>query len=75
MNRVEVNDAASISMLAGCYNHGELGLQQDHARAIELYARAAELGNNTACLNLGKHHRHRLKKAKFHYEARLWLDT
>ena len=46
-----------LQLVAGCYNHGELGLQQDHARAIELYARAAELGNNTACLNLGNHHR------------------
>jgi hypothetical protein len=36
MNWVEAKDAASICMLAGCYNHGELGLQQDHARARTL---------------------------------------
>ena len=69
MKRVAVNDAASICMLAGCYYHGELGLQQDHARAIELYARAAELGNSKARFNLGNHHRQGgdLKKAKFHF--------
>ena len=77
LNRVEANDAASICMLAGCYYHGELGLQQDHARAIELYARAAELGNSKARFNLGNHHRRGgdLKKAKFTTRTRLWLDS
>jgi hypothetical protein len=30
MKRVEANDAIAMGMLASYYNHGQLGLQQDH---------------------------------------------
>jgi TPR repeat protein len=37
--------------------------------AIELYVRAADLGNKKAHHNLGTVYHEDLKKAKFHYEA------
>ena len=68
---MEANDAASIYLLATHYYHGVRGLQQDHTKAMELYARAAELGNTKAHNNLSVvyHQRGDLKKAKFHNEA------
>jgi TPR repeat protein len=35
-------------LLANYYYHGRAGFQQDHAKAIELYGRAAELGCSKA---------------------------
>jgi TPR repeat protein len=69
--RVEVNDANSVYVLGNYYYHGKFGLLQDHARAIELYARAADLGYSLAHNSLGfiYHHGGDMKKAKFHYEA------
>jgi TPR repeat protein len=69
--RVEANDAASIYVLANSYRHGFNGLQQDHAKAMELCARAADLGYSTAHNNLAAvyHEGGYLEKAKFHYEA------
>jgi hypothetical protein len=71
MKRVEANDAASICMLADSYYHGLNGVQQDHAKAKELYARAGDLGYSTAHINLGNiyHEGGDMKKAKFHFEA------
>jgi TPR repeat protein len=71
MKRVEANDAASIYLLGNSYRHGSIGLQHDHAKAIELYARAAELGCSKAHYSLGLHYKKvgDMKKAKFHYEA------
>jgi TPR repeat protein len=71
MKRVEANDAASIYLLADSYRHGFNGLQQDHAKAIELYVRAANLDYSTAHNNLGVIYDEggNLKKAKFHFEA------
>jgi TPR repeat protein len=53
------------------YDHGCNGLHQDPAKAIELYARAADLGCIQAhhCLAGIYHEGGDLKKAKFHYEA------
>ena len=67
MKRVEAQDAASICMLAGYYLQGTRGFQQDYTKAMELYARAADLG----CSYLANiyHKGGNLKKAKFHYEA------
>ena len=45
---MEANDPASIAILANYYDHGCNGLRQDPAKAIELYARAAELGFSKA---------------------------
>ena len=69
--RIEANDAASMCMLASCYYKGQLGLQQDHAKSMELFAKAADLGFTKAhsrlayLYDLGGD----LKKAKFHFEA------
>ena len=71
MKRVEVNDSVSIDLLAISYHHGRGGLQQDNARAIELYVRAAELGYSMANTSLAGIYFEGgdMKKAKFHYEA------
>jgi hypothetical protein len=71
MKRAEANDAASIYLMAGNYHHGRVGLQQDHTKAMDLYARAAELGLGKAHCNLGLlyHEGGDMKKAKFHLEA------
>jgi TPR repeat protein len=71
MKRVEANDAASICMLADSYYHGLNGFQQDHARAMELFARAANLGFSKAHNRLGSiyYEGGDMKKKKFHFEA------
>ena len=71
MKRVAANDPASICILASHYRLGRLGLQQDQTKAMELYARAADLGYSDAHNRLGSIYDKRgdLKKAKFHYEA------
>ena len=71
MNRAAVNDAASINLLADSYYQGLYGLQRDRAKAIELYARAAEVGYSKAHSSLGVIYEGEgdLKKAKLHYEA------
>jgi hypothetical protein len=71
MKRVEANDAASICLLAYCCYKGLNGVQQDHAKALELYVRAANLGCSMAHYNLGGiyYKGGYLKKAKFHFEA------
>jgi TPR repeat protein len=71
MKRVEANDAASIYMMANDYYQGINGLQQDQTKAMELYARAANLGYSKAHSHLGVYYYEGrdLKKAKFHWEA------
>jgi TPR repeat protein len=71
MKRVEANDPASICMLAIHYHHGRAGLQQDMAKAKDLYTRAVELGCSMAHIHLGifYHEGGDMKKAKFHFEA------
>jgi TPR repeat protein len=71
MKRVVANDPASIYMLAIPYYQGLNGFQQDHAKAIELYARTADLGYSKAHNNLGVIYEGagNLKKAKFDVEA------
>jgi TPR repeat protein len=71
MKRVEVNDPTSISLLANSYYNGLNGLQQDHTKAKELYAKAADLGHSEAHCQLANmyHEGGDMKKAKFHYEA------
>ena len=53
MKRVEVNDAGAMYVLGSNYYHGDLGLQQDWARAMELWKQAAELGSSLAHYHLG----------------------
>jgi TPR repeat protein len=71
MKRVEANDPASICTLAAHYHHGRVGFQQDLAKAMELYARAVELGFSKAHNNMADVYRKGgdTKKAKFHLEA------
>jgi TPR repeat protein len=72
MKRVEANDAASNGVLGNHYHLGRGGLQQDYARAIELYNRAAELGCSKAHSHLALIYDEGgdlKKKAKFHFEA------
>ena len=68
---MEANDAGAMCLLANYYLDGRGGLQQDHARAMELYDRAADLGFSKAhCFRAPNHYQGGdLKKAKFHYEA------
>jgi len=79
--RVEANDAGAIYALGNSYYNGLLGMQQDRTKAMELYARAAELGSSEAHYQLGRancnldfnldpnNNGGDFKKAKFHYEA------
>ena len=71
MKRVEANDAFSICMLAHHYHLGLRGVQQDHAKALELLTKAADLGCSKAHNNLAGvyYEGGALKKAKFHFEA------
>jgi TPR repeat protein len=71
MKRVEVNDAGAMYVLGSYYNHGQLGLQQDRGKALELWKHAAALGSSKAHFELGPQYDKGgdMKKAKFHYEA------
>ena len=75
MKRVAANDPASIYVLAGSYRHGINGVQQDLARAIELYVRAANLGCSKAHIFLGGicYQMGDMKKVKFHLKAAAML--
>ena len=70
-NRMRANDPASICLLAAHYNQGLGGVEQDQTKAMELYARAADLGNSKAHFFWGRYYHTGgdSKKAKFHYEA------
>ena len=76
MRRVEANDPASIYLLAYNYYLGLNGVQQDHAKAIELYISAAELGCSKAPSSLGNiyHQGGDMKRAKIHWEAAAWQE-
>ena len=71
MKRVAVNDAGAIYLLGNKYYHGAGGLRQDHAKAIDLFNRSANLGFSKAHSRLGYlyHDAGDLKRAKSHYEA------
>ena len=66
--RVEANDAGAIYMLARHYYHGHGCFEPDHAKAIDLFNRSANLGFSKAHSRLGYlyHEVGDLKKAKFH---------
>ena len=71
MKRVEVNDAGATFALGNCYRRGEIGLQQNEEKAIELFTKSADLGYSKAHYNLANIYDKRgdLKKAKFNFEA------
>jgi len=50
--RVEANDAWAMFHLGSYYQHGMLGLRQDHAKALKLYHKSAKLGSPFAQYNL-----------------------
>ena len=51
--RVEIGDAEAIRNLGCHYNNGRRGFQQDHAKALELWHKAGELGNALSYYNIG----------------------
>ena len=53
MKRVEMNDPIAIHDLGCCYRDEKHGFTQDHAKALELYHMAGELGHTTAHCNIG----------------------
>jgi TPR repeat protein len=71
MKRAEANDATAMFALGSFYDCGQLGVQQDAKKAMELWTKAAELGSSSAHFNLGNEYQKGgyLKKARFHYEA------
>ena len=71
MKRVGANDAGAMFAMGNQYHNGRTSLIQDHAKAMEFYTRAAELGFSMASNNLGMlyHEGGNMKKAKFHFEA------
>ncbi len=70
MKRVEANDANAICNLANHYYFGNLGVQQDRDRAIELWKQAAKFGSGKVHCYLGNEYSQMgdLKTAKLHYE-------
>ena len=51
--RVDAGDPVAIYFLGIQYDYGRYGLEKDGARAVELYERAAELGEKDAHFSLG----------------------
>ena len=76
MKRVEVNDAGATFALGSCYRLGQLGLQQNREKAVELWTRAANFGCSKALFFLGYEYGQRgdLKKAKSTGRPRLCQD-
>jgi TPR repeat protein len=71
VKRAEANDPGAMCLMGNHYEFGLRGLQQDHTKAMELYARSADLGYSEAHYQLGVLYRKGgyLKKAKFHFET------
>ena len=71
MKRAKANDAHSSYVLGTWYLRGVRGLQQDRTKAMELIAKAADLGSSHAQFRLGDIYDEGgdLQKSKFHYEA------
>ena len=78
--RMEVNDDGAFYYLGCQYNKGENGLPVDKAKALELWTKAADLGNKFAHCVLGEVYFHQVcgpdygvqmnwDKAEHHYEA------
>jgi TPR repeat protein len=53
MKRVEAKDAGAMFALGSWYYNGRDGLQQDRAKGMELFTRAAELGSSKAHTFIG----------------------
>ena len=71
--RMEVNDAEAMHCLGVCYSNGELDLPQDHAKALEFWHRAGELGHAESYYSIAYYHgfnglERDDKKANHYYE-------
>jgi hypothetical protein len=72
--RVEVDDAVAIYGMGCYYIHGQYGLPQDHAKALELWQQAAKFGNVKSHYSIGGAYHHGIgverdeKKARHYYE-------
>ena len=50
---MDAGDADAFTMMGGDFDAGDMGLPMDHAKAVELYKRGAELGDELGHYNLG----------------------
>ena len=72
--RMELNDATAFYNIGSFYTDGLYGLSQDHAKALEHYHRAAELGHVGSYENIGSAHYFGsgvevdMKKARYYFE-------
>ena len=70
--RLKVDDAVAIYDMGGCYSEGLYGLPQDYNKALELWHKAADLGNATSYYSIGGAYYHgngveRDEKKALHY--------
>jgi TPR repeat protein len=72
MKWVEANDAIAMGMLGSYYNHGQIGLQLDHNKAIELWTQSADLGCSKAHINLSDEYRDLGDMKKANWRLLLW---
>ncbi|MBR1688228.1 MAG: SEL1-like repeat protein [Prevotella sp.] len=70
----EAGDAISQCNLGYCYDKGQRGLSQDHAKAAYWYQQAAVQGNETAQGNLGILYIQGMGVAQDFQKARMWLQ-
>jgi TPR repeat protein len=71
------NDTCAIHVLGNHYHHGDSGLQQNHAKAIELWTQAAELSSSEAHFQLGVNFDKEgeiRRKRSYTTMSQLWLD-
>ncbi|EJK59266.1 hypothetical protein THAOC_20534, partial [Thalassiosira oceanica] len=82
--RVAKKDPEAINLLGEKHWGGGLGLQKDSRKAVELYAKAAELGSIHALFNLGNAYEHgdgvqqdTVKAAELYEEAAMqgWVEA
>ena len=72
--RLELNDTQAICNLGCLYSQGQLGIRQNHAKALALFHRAVDLGYAEACSSIGHAYQNGLgvtvdeKKARWYYE-------
>ena len=72
--RVQASDAGAMNMLGYHYCQGDIGLPQNHDKAMELWLRAGQLGHSKAYYNLANSYfdgdgvERDLKKAKYYWE-------